>query len=70
MYTPIITRFSDDIAADETRLDTADIRDLQSQMNCNLSDSEFAEDYLDSDPEYRSDIRVIDAEEFFDRFVQ
>ena len=69
MYTPEVTRFADHIAADEFRLDTADIRELQSQMNCNLGDSELAEDYLDADSEYSSDIREIDESEFFDRFV-
>ena len=73
MYTPVIPRYTDDAAVNEFRLETADIRELQSQMNCNTCDS-FGSDgdpdeYLDEDFEYRSDIHIIDAEEFFDRFV-
>jgi hypothetical protein len=68
MYTPEITRFVDDVAADEFRLETADIRELQSQMNVNTVDGE--DSWFDTDPEYRSDIQIIDSEEFFDRFVQ
>jgi len=70
MYTPVIPRFADDVAADEFRLDTADIRELNMQMNVNTIDpSDGGDEWFDNDPEYRSDIRDIDEEEFFDRFV-
>jgi hypothetical protein len=70
MYTPEITRFADDVAANEFRLDTADIRELNMQMNVNTIDpSDGGDEWFDNDPEYRSDIREIDESEFFDRFV-
>lgn len=70
MYTPVIPRYTDDAAVNEFRLETADIRELQSQMNVNTVDpSDGGDEWFDTDPDYRSDIRIIDAEEFFDRFV-
>jgi len=70
MYTPVIPRFADDVAVDEFRLDTDDIRELNMQMNVNTIDpSDGGDEWFDNDPEYRSDIRDIDEEEFFDRFV-
>ena len=83
MYTPelvqpvdwAISAMLDTDGAEPMRLPVSDIQELNMQMNVNLTDSDSGsdgncEDWFDTDPEYRSDIRVISAEEFFDRFVQ
>jgi hypothetical protein len=64
----IITRFADHVAADETRLNTADITELQNQMNCNLFDAEDnGETWFNEETEH-AHVSTINEMEFFSRY--
>lgn len=65
MYAPVIVRFADHVAADETRLSVEDIAYLNRQMNVNTSDE--SDEWFDEElsPEYSE---IIDEDEFFERY--
>ena len=62
-----IVRYVDHAMLEETRMSTADIKELQVRMNCNHNDSEDKETWFDEEIPvgYTS---VIDEDEFFQRY--
>lgn len=63
----MITLFSDHVVSDINRLPTADIRELQIQMNCNHDDSEDMETWFDEEIPVGY-TETIDEDEFFNRY--
>lgn len=59
--------YADHAAIEETRMSTADIRELQIQMNCNHNDSEDKETWFDEEIQVGY-TEVIDEDEFFQRY--
>lgn len=63
-----IVRFADHVAHDYMRLSTADIRELQNQLNCNILDAEDnGETWFDEEIPVGY-TEVIDEDEFFNRY--
>ena len=63
-----VDRAMGDGCLDNPRLPSAEVKALNSQMNCNLYCSEDAEVWFDEE-EFPDHVTVIDEDEFFDRFV-
>ncbi len=66
MYHPELVIPADVAVADEQRLSTEDISELQKQYNANGASDEFAEVWLEESE--TCDLRHMDEEDFFDTF--